>query len=209
MNLKERKIEAIQPQSGTGSVEPPELALKAIDYVFDAMRGIMPASFSNTFKTPDDIIRSKKQWLLALKDGGVFDMDMIKFGIKRLRATNSGFIPSSGTFVSFCRESLSEGCSGAFNEALKLSHPCSSKNYSSEVVKYAALKTRIHELSLKGVPSNEIQKTFEENYRSAVLASKKGLLSGVGLLEHRDERGRGNPPSWLVEAFKARGIDIV
>lgn len=72
-----------------------------VDDLFRQLPLIFPA-WHVTWKTAEEIKAVKKEWVKALYENGINSTGKIKLGLRKARAADSAFIPSPGTFVSWC-----------------------------------------------------------------------------------------------------------
>lgn len=60
--------------------------------------------FRATVKTQDDLNEMRRQWVLAMLEGGIRTREQIDAGLKVARQVESDFLPSCGKFVAWCQQ---------------------------------------------------------------------------------------------------------
>jgi len=122
----------LPPRSGTEVIEALREEERSavetlINRLFQEIRSARPA-WRQAWPTAEIVNASKLTWTLALIEGGVRDWDrQVEFGLKRLRAEPSDFVPAPGKFVEWCSprpEDLGlQPADRAFEEACRNAHP--------------------------------------------------------------------------------------
>ena len=79
-----------------------EFAKSVINKVFDQLAKIFPA-WQYNWKSQDEIDSAKMEWVKAFVENGINTTEQVTQGFKIARASNTAFLPSCGTFVSWCK----------------------------------------------------------------------------------------------------------
>lgn len=68
---------------------------------------VFPAS-STVLKDENSKKTFKQQWLQAFKENGITKLEYLRAGLKVARGQNTNFLPSTGTFIAWCRQGMAE-----------------------------------------------------------------------------------------------------
>ncbi|MWN91305.1 Replication protein P [Gilliamella sp. Pra-s65] len=68
---------------------------------------VFPAS-SAVLKDENSKKAFKQQWLQAFKENGITKLEYLRAGLKVARAQNTDFLPSTGKFIAWCKQGISE-----------------------------------------------------------------------------------------------------
>jgi len=68
---------------------------------------VFPAS-SAVLKDENSRKTFKQQWLQAFKENGITKLEYLRAGLKVARAQNTDFLPSTGKFIAWCKQGISE-----------------------------------------------------------------------------------------------------
>ncbi|OBU09833.1 replication protein P [Morganella psychrotolerans] len=64
--------------------------------------------FRAAVRTQAEFDEIRRQWVLAMLEGGIHTREQINAGLRLARRQNSDFIPGCGKFVAWCREGIQE-----------------------------------------------------------------------------------------------------
>lgn len=78
-----------------------DFAKSIIDQVFKQLSVIFPA-WKHALPTEKDLSLAKMEWTKAFSENNIHDLEQIKYGFKKARASESDFLPSCGKFISWC-----------------------------------------------------------------------------------------------------------
>lgn len=76
-------------------------AINHINFIFAELCAAFPA-WRNTFRNQIELDDAKRSWVKGLIEADVTDLELIKTGLKKARASDSDFFPSVGKFISWC-----------------------------------------------------------------------------------------------------------
>ncbi len=167
------------------SFEPEEIIIddetkKIVNYIFKRLKGIIPA-FNVSAANEEELGIIKNEWALGFIQSGVTDLSAIERGLDKLRLQDNTFMISIGQFIKLCKVTAEElgipSLDDAYDEACKISHPSSDKNFRRmhKVVYHAWKQTGSHMLS--NFPKANSFPVFERNYHATV----QMLLDGKDL----------------------------
>lgn len=105
---------------------------KLVDQVFAQLEAIFPANYKNVFSSEEKVNASKKEWVKSFFENNVNNIAMIAVGIKKARAVNTGFLPTTGQFVTWCK-SDSEDNGHSFDRFIERKQP---KDYAEHVTRH-------------------------------------------------------------------------
>ncbi len=78
-----------------------DFAKNIINQVFSQLSVIFPA-WKYALPTEKELSLAKMEWTKAFNENGIHELDQIKYGFKKARASESDFLPSCGKFISWC-----------------------------------------------------------------------------------------------------------
>jgi len=81
----------------------PDHVKEIADYVFKQL-AMIKSGWRAGFKTKDEVIGYKKQLLLAMHENGIDNFQKIELGLKNARSDENPFMPSTGKFISWCKD---------------------------------------------------------------------------------------------------------
>lgn len=141
-----------------------------INSIFKSLKAIYPAN-GYAWDNQEVMDDAKNQWLLAFKENNLKDIELIKTGLRKCRASSQAFVPSIGQFIKMCEiEPMTMGVPTyleAYNEAVKRSHPSTTgETWSHAVVHHAWYETGSR--ALNGASGSyqikEMKDIFYSNY---------------------------------------------
>ena len=162
-----------------------------VNNIFKSLKAIYPAN-GYAWDNQQVMDDAKHQWLLALKENNLNDINLIKAGLRKCRASTKPFVPSIGQFISMCEpepETLGVPTHlEAYNEAVRRSHPsCAGEPWSHAVVYHAWYQTGSRALMTASgaYQVKEMKDLFYSNYDAALkmFASGEPLKTMPKLLE--------------------------
>lgn len=68
---------------------------------------VFPAS-SAVLKDENSKKTFKQQWLQAFKENGITKLEYLRAGLRVARGQSTNFLPSTGTFIAWCRQGMAE-----------------------------------------------------------------------------------------------------
>jgi len=138
-----------------------------INWLFKQIIAMSPA-YKQAWSNNAYFEAAKRQWVLGFQEAKLFDMAKIHFGLSRLRASGSDFIPSVGKFIKMCTPTPEDlglpSLHLAYAEACRNAHPCAGNEWSHEVVRFAGNSCK-HEIVT--LSSQESKKIFAYHYEIA------------------------------------------
>lgn len=141
-----------------------------INNIFKSLKAIYPAN-GYAWDNQEVMDDAKNQWLLAFKENNLNDIELIKAGLSKCRASTLPFVPSIGQFIKMCEaEPKTLGVptyNEAYNEAVRRSHPsCAGDPWSHAVVYHAWYQTGSRALNLASgaYQIKEMKDIFYSNY---------------------------------------------
>lgn len=76
-----------------------------VNWLFERLKLIFPASINTIFKDERHEILTKRQWIIAFKEQGVHKSEHLRSGLRGARASSSPFFPAVGEFIDWCKVS--------------------------------------------------------------------------------------------------------
>ena len=72
-----------------------------IHWLFDEIQAILPA-FKQAWPSEQEFEQAKREWVKALNQVGLTEIEAIKRGVARFRVLPTPFVPSPGQFIEMC-----------------------------------------------------------------------------------------------------------
>lgn len=146
-----------------------ESTTKVVNELFKEIFSIKPA-FKASFETQEDLLTTKRQWMLAFEEENITSIERLRNGFKSLRKSPTPFFPSPGEFLELCKIKPEDigapGLDKAYNEAIKNAYPDNTeKKWSHTAVRHAFHKSGPY--YLRTGTANETFKVFKKNYLEA------------------------------------------
>lgn len=114
----------------------------------------------------DSLRGTQRQYTVGFLQADLKDMDLIENGLKRFRlSSDNTYFPTVGQFIALCVEGDLPDIETAYKEACEKSHFSSDKEWSHDVIRFAAKETGSFVLSNQ--PRSVSFKLFEHNYEIA------------------------------------------
>ncbi len=82
----------------------PPIVKSIVDSLFDQLAFVFPA-WKYTWDSEEKIKGAKKEWVKAFFENGITTKEQIACGLRKARKKDGDFLPSCGTFVSWCNPS--------------------------------------------------------------------------------------------------------
>jgi hypothetical protein len=161
-----------------------------VNKIFKAFAAIFPA-FKQAWPTSDILAAAKEQYIKALIENNISDINHIKIGIKKARNCGSVFVLSPGQFIAWCKPTPEDyglpGIEEAYKEACRNAHPSqTSKSWSHDAIKHAAIQTGYFEL--RTMPAAQTKPLFVRNYEISMRQFMDGEVSDIKkAIENRTE----------------------
>lgn len=76
-----------------------------VNQLFEKMEVIF-SGFKHTWPTDNEVSRAKKEWVLALIDSDIHEIERINKGLSQLRLLDKDFPPSPGQFIKLCQDPI-------------------------------------------------------------------------------------------------------
>ena len=76
-----------------------------VNWLFERLKLIFPASINTIFKDESHEILTKRQWIIAFKEQGVHKSEHLRSGLRGARASSNPFFPAVGQFIHWCKVS--------------------------------------------------------------------------------------------------------
>jgi len=141
-----------------------------INNIFKSLKAIYPAN-GYAWDNQEVMDDAKNQWLLAFQENNLNDIELIKAGLSKCRASSLPFVPSIGQFIKMCKAEPQALCVPtyleAYNEAVRRSHPSATgETWSHAVVYHAWYQTGSRALNLASgsYQIKEMKDIFYSNY---------------------------------------------
>lgn len=147
---------------------PKEVIYKTAKIVNYVIRQIYEIISARQYSIPDQtsLEASQRQYTLGFMQSGLRDATLIENGLKKFRlSAENVYFPTVGQFINLCMKTDLPDLELAYKEACKNSHFASDKQWTHDVIRYAARETGSFILSNQ--PRNVSFKAFEYNYQIA------------------------------------------
>jgi hypothetical protein len=124
----------------------------------------------------DSLRGTQRQYTVGFLQANLKDMDLIESGLKKFRlSSDNTYFPTVGQFIALCVEGDLPDIQSAYKEACEKSHFSSDKDWSHDVIRFAAKETGSFVLSNQ--PRSVSFKLFEHNYEIAKQKFSKNTLN--------------------------------
>lgn len=119
---------------------------------------------------------TQRQYTVGFLQANLKDMNLIESGLKKFRlSSDNTYFPTVGQFIALCVEGDLPDIQSAYKEACEKSHFSSDKDWSHDVIRFAAKETGSFVLSNQ--PRSVSFKLFEHNYEIAKQKFSKNILN--------------------------------
>lgn len=155
-----------------------------INWLFHELKGIFPA-FRQAWPSDDEFECAKKHWLLAIQEAGLTQIEQLKLGLKRGRASGRDFAPNPGTFIEWCRPTVEElglPCMDeAFQIAIRMNIQFSDYTPKDEKVNsiIKQIINKIGSFDFRLMSTVKATQVFERFYKTAVLEAQNRQLKRI------------------------------
>lgn len=142
-----------------------EESSKVVNALFRELKAIFPA-WRNAWPQPEDEAAARQSWIKAFTAANLRNLDQIRYGVERCRASGRPFMPSVGEFIAWCQPTPEQlGCPSARNaylQACQLAHPAADRSAAHPAVWHAAQEVGLYELG--SLPEAKSWPMFERAY---------------------------------------------
>jgi hypothetical protein len=78
-------------------------AEEIVNWLFDRLKLIFPASINTVFKDLTHEELTKRQWIIAFREQKIHSNEQLRAGLKGARASANPFFPAVGQFIDWCK----------------------------------------------------------------------------------------------------------
>ena len=176
--------------------EQREAGKKQVNDLFKSLQASFPA-WKQAFPTTQELNLAKQVWVRALLEAGITEMEQIKLGTRKARASGSAFFPAVGQFIQWCKPTPEDlglpSERDAYHEACNHAHAIYAHTWSHPAVYEAGRRTGWFEL--RSEEAARMQKAFGTVYADVCKSVMAGAEFEVpkpkaGALEHHTNGNR-------------------
>ncbi len=156
-----------EPREPKPLIDP--ASAQVVNALFTELKAIHPA-WRAAWPTEKMENTAKRSWTKAFTSAGMCNIEQIRYGIDRCRASGSPFMPSVGEFLNWCRPTPENmglpSVERAYLQACSISHPAADHSHAHPAVYHAACETGLFLLCNRA--ESKSRPVFERAYAMTV-----------------------------------------